>query len=226
MTEHDGMVCLDRGIRQRLVRAIIENHTVGEHLHHGTAIVQSGCRHDFLVQLQFHIQAAGKEGSLGAQHQATRVERVFHGAVRRGLGNGAELGSRRILSLRKTVDLVIEQDDVDVDIAPDGVNEVVAADGKGIAVAAGLPYGQPGIGHLDAGRYGRCTAVDAMEPIRIHIIRKAGGTSDSGHHHVAFLLVVQGGTHLRESALQSSQHGMVPASGAPADFLVRLKILE
>ena len=188
--------------------------------------MQGGRRHDLLVELELHVQRAGEEGALGAQHERTRVERMLDGAVRRGLRDGAKLRGRRILPLRQTVDLVVEEDDVDVDVAPDGVDEMVAADGEGIAVAAGLPDRQPGIRHLDAGGDRRGAAVDAVEPVGIHIIRKPGGAADAGHHHVAFLIVIERLAHLGERALQGGQHRVVAASGAPADLLVALEILE
>ena len=226
VVQHDGVVGLDGRIGQRLVRPVVEDHAVGQHLHHGAAVVQGGRRHDLLVELELHVQRAGEEGALGAQHKRARVERVLDGAVGRGFRDRAELGGRRILPLGQAVDLVVEEDDVDVDVAPDGVDEMVAADGEGIAVAAGLPDRQPGIRHLDAGGDRRGAAVDAVEPVGVHIIRKAGGASDAGHHHVAFLIVIERLAHLGERALQRGQHRVVAASGAPADLLVAFEILE
>ena len=53
------------------------------------------------------------------------------------------------LSLCKTVDLVVEEDDVYIDISSDRMDEVVSSDCKGIAVSARLPYGKIRICDLD-----------------------------------------------------------------------------
>ena len=97
---------------------------------------------------------------------------MLDSSVRRSLGNGSELGSRRILSLCKAIDLIVEKDDVYIDIPSDGMDEVVTSDSKGITVTAGLSYGKIRIGYLDSGRNGGSTAVNAVEAVSIHIIWK------------------------------------------------------
>ena len=99
VVQDDRMVRLDGRIGQGLVRAVVEDHAVRQHLHHGAAVVQGGRRHDLFVELELHVQRAGEEGALGAQHERTRVERVLHGAVGGCLRDGSELGGRRILTL-------------------------------------------------------------------------------------------------------------------------------
>ena len=133
-----------------------------------------GCHgHKSPLNMEESIMGACEERAFGTQYERTGIERMFDGAVRRGLGDGAELGGRRILALRQTVDLIVEEHDIDVDVATDGVDEMVSADGEGVAVAAGLPHGQGRIGHLDTCGDGRCTAVDAVEPVGVHVIWKA-----------------------------------------------------
>ena len=112
---------------------------------------------------------------------------MLNRAVRRGFGDGSELGGRRILPFGKAVDFIVEEDYVDVDIPADGMDEMIASDGKGITVSASLPYGKPGIGHLYAGGYCRSPAVYGMEAIGVHIIRKTGRTAYAADHHIAFL---------------------------------------
>ena len=128
--------------------------------------------HDFLIQLQFRIKAPGKEGTLRSKDQTAGIERVLDCAIRRGLGDGSEFRCRRILSLGKTVNLVVEQNHIDVYVPSDGMDEVVAADCQGIAVATGLPHGKGRVCHLDAGGNRRGPSVNGMEAVGVHIIWK------------------------------------------------------
>ena len=132
-----------------------------------------GCsHHDLLVQLQLRVKPACKECTLGAQHKASRIERVLHGPVGGCLGYRPELGCRGILPFRKAVDAVVEQYYIDVYVSSYGMDEMVSAYGKRIAVTAGLPHGELRIGHLDAGGYGRGPSMYAVEAVCIHIIRQ------------------------------------------------------
>ena len=187
--------------------------------------MKGGRSHDLLIQLEFDVKAAREESSLCAQYEAARIERFLDGAVRRSLGDGSELGGRRILALRKAVYAVVEKYYVYIDVAAYGVYEMVAANGEGVAVSAGLPDGKVRIGNLHAGGKRGGTAVYAVEAVGIHIIWKTGRASDSGNHHVAFLFISQLCAHFRQSSLEGCQNGMVAATRAPAYLLVALEIL-
>ena len=99
---------------------------------------------------------------------------MLNGTVRGGLGDGAELGGRRILPLGETVNLVVEEDYVDIYVAADGVEEVIASDSESITVSAGLPYGQGRVCYLDAGADCGSPAVYAVEAVGLHTVWKAG----------------------------------------------------
>ena len=98
---------------------------------------------------------------------------MFHSTVRRGLGYRAKLGCRRILPFGHTVDLVVEEHYIDIHISSDGVDEVVSAYGQCVTVTARLPYAELRIRHLDTGSDGCSTAVNTVETVCIHIIRKS-----------------------------------------------------
>ena len=225
MAQHYCGIRTQGRVAQRLVGPVIEDNAVGEHFHHGAAVVQCRRRHNLFVESQLHIQAAGKEGTLCAKHQRTRIERMLHRAVRRGLGYGSELGCRRILPLGEAVDLIVEEDDVYVYVAAYCVDEVVPAYGERIAVSASLPYGEGRVGYLDSGADCRCPSVNAVETVGIHIIRKAGRAAYSGNNHMAFLLISQGLANLRKRSGESREHGVVSASRTPARKLVALEVL-
>lgn len=150
---------------------------------------------------------------------------MLHSSVRRSLGYSAEFGRGRILPLGKSVDSVVEEQDIDVYIAPDGVYEMIASYRKGIAVSAHLPHSKGGVGDLDAGTDGGGASVDGMESVGIHIIRKSGRTSYPGDHHITLLGVIESLTHLGQSPLQCGEDGVVSASGTPACLFLAFEII-
>ncbi len=98
---------------------------------------------------------------------------MLYSPVGRSLGYSPELGCRRILPLGKSVDSVVEEQDIDVNIAPYGVYKMVASYRESISIPADLPHCKRGVGDLDAGAYGGSASVDGMESIGVHIIRKS-----------------------------------------------------
>ncbi len=182
--------------------------------------MKSPGRHDFLIKGQLHIKRAGEKCSLSAKHQRARIERMLNRTVRRGFGDGSELGCRRILPFGKAVNLIVEENYIDVDIPADGMDEMVASDSKGIPIATSLPYGKPWIGHLDAGSYSRGPAVYGMETVSVHIIRKTGRAAYAAYHHIAFPYIIASLAYLGKSPLQRSQNGVITAAGAPAHLLI------
>ena len=225
VAQDDGLVCTDLTRRDCGVRAVVENHAVGEHLAHRSALVQRSGEEYLLIGLHVHIEAAGEEGTAGTDDQLTGREGILHSAVGRSLGDGAELGCRAVLSLGEAVYLVVEQDDVQVDITADGVDEVVATDGEGITVTACLPYAELGSGHLQTGGESRSTAVDAVETEGIHVVRETAGAADTRYHYEFLLGKVERLGHCGQGALECCQNCVVAATGAPANFLITLEIL-
>ena len=226
VAEDYGPVLPVRAVSNLGMRPVVENHAVGKHLHHGCAVVD-GCRHhNLLIELELRIQSAGEECTFGSQDKASGIERMLHSTVRGCLGDCPELRGRRILPLCKTVDAVVEKDYIYVYVSPDGMYEMVSPYGKGIAVSAGLPYGQFGIGHFYPGGDCRCAPVDAVESVCVHIIRQSGGTAYPRHHHIALFLVAENFADTGHGPLQGCKHGMVPASGTPPHLLVTLEIFE
>src|SRR6185503_18879512 len=101
-------------------------------------------------------------------------------------GHLALFRSGGVLPFGEPVDLVVDEDDLQVHVAAQGVDEVVAADGKSIPVAGDDPDGQLRTHELQARGDGRCAAMDGVEAVGVHVIRKAGGTADAGDEHVVF----------------------------------------
>ena len=142
------------------------------------------------------------------------------GAERSGLGLLAEFGSGRILALGEAVDPVVEHQNLDAHVAAQHVNGVIAADGERVAVAGGDPDFEFGMGELDARGHGRRAAVNGVEAKGVHVIGEAAGAADAGNDDEFFARDAQ----LGENGLHRGQDGVVAAAGAPANFLVGLKI--
>ena len=150
---------------------VVKDHAVHQHFGYGSAFVASGSSQHFSRVIQIHVDHAGKEIAARAQSQFSRDKRIFDRSVRRTLGNETTIGSRRILSLRQTVDLVVEQHDIQVHVAAHGMDKVVTADRQAVAVAGNQPDTQVGTSRLHAGSDSGSTSVDRMETVCVHIIR-------------------------------------------------------
>ena len=98
--------------------------------------------------------------------------------------------------------------------------EVVAADGKAVAVAAYLPYGHLGVGHLEA--CGDCcrTAVDGVETVGVHIIGQTRAAADARDYRYA----VRGHAEFGHCLVERVKNGVVAAARTPAYTLVALVI--
>src|SRR5262249_4764635 len=101
------------------------------------------------------------------------------------------------------------------------MDQMVAADGKRIAIARYHPHRQIGTGYLEAGRDRRGSAVDRVEAVRVHVVRKAARAADAGDEHE----VLARHAELGQELLDLRQDGVVPAAGAPADVLIGDEIL-
>ena len=83
----------------------------------------------------------------------------------------------------KPVDLVVEQQHREVHVAPQRMDQVVAADRQRVAVAGDDPHVEVGTGERHAGGDRRRAAVDAVQAVRVHVVREPGGAPDAGDEH-------------------------------------------
>ena len=105
------------------------------------------------------------------------------GAERRRLRDHAALGGRRRLPLREPVDLVVEHQDLQRHVAAQRVDQVVAADRQRVAVAGHDPDREVVARGGEAGGERGRAAVDAVHPVRVHVVGEAAGAADAGHEH-------------------------------------------
>src|ERR1700730_16127557 len=101
------------------------------------------------------------------------------------------------------------------------MDEVVAADRQRVAVAGDHPHAQLRPRHLQAGGDGGGAAVDAMEPVRIHVIGEAAGAADAADEDDLLPRQPQLGHQL----LHRGEDGEVAAPRAPAHFLIGDEVL-
>src|SRR5579864_17488 len=167
------------------------------------------------------VYRAGDKGGFRADGQRDGIERAIDGTERRRFRFFVEFGSRGILAFGQPVDAIVEEQDFDADIAAQHMDGVIAADGQSVTVSGGNPYFQIGANGFDSGGYGWRTAMNGVKAEGVHVIREAAGAADSRNDHKVFALDAEFG----ENRLNRGENGVVPAAGAPADFLVGLKIL-
>ena len=218
--EHDGAVVADGAVGDGGVRLVVEDDAVLQHLGNRAAVVLGGAGHALGGKLRHTVEGAGEEGALGTHHELTGIEGVVDGAVGRGLCNLAELGGGAVLTLGETVDLVVEDGDVEVLVAAHGVDEVVAADGHRVAVAHVYPHAEGGVGEFDAGGDGAGATVDAVEAVGVDIVGDTARAADTGDHADVLFLVAR----LGEGGQQGGEDGVVATTGAPLHHLVALEI--
>lgn len=103
------------------VDSVVVDDAVLEYLGHRGAFVASGGEKHFLCDGELYVDRPAEEVSACAEHELGRNERIFSRSVGRRLGDETTGRCRRVLAFRQTVDLVVEQQDVDVDApnAPD-----------------------------------------------------------------------------------------------------------
>ena len=172
-------------------------------------------------QVLVHVDAAGDEPRARTQRERAGRHRPVDRAER-GRGRArADAAGRRILALGQAVDLIVEQQDLAVEVAAQHVHRVIAADRQRVAVAGDDPHVELGIGELDAGRERRRAAVDRVEAVGRHVIRKAARAADAADEHGLFARDAE----VRHGALHGFQHRIVAAARAPADLLVARPVL-
>ena len=138
--EEDSLVGTNSRVGDDLVCSVFPYHTVGKHLYNACTLVLGSSYHHLDRVRDVAVERTGKEVATSTKTELCWAEWGFAGAVRLRLGDSATLRGWRILSLGQTIDLVVEDDDVEVDVATHGMDEVVATDGKTVAIARAVPY--------------------------------------------------------------------------------------
>ena len=164
---------------------------------------------------------ASQQGAAVRRHHAGgREVAVVDGAHWRALGDLPHRRGGRVLAFGQAVDAIVEQHEVEVHIAPDGVHQVVTADRQRIAVARDDPYAQVGPGCLHSGCHRGRAAMDRMDAVGVHVIRKPARAADAGDEHDLLARHAQ----RRQHFFHLGQNRVVAATGAPAHILVAGKI--
>ena len=125
------------------------------------------------------------------------------------------------MTLGQAVDLVIEEQDIQVEIAAQQMDSMVAADAEAVAIAGYHPDAEIRTTGLETRCDRRRPAMDRMHSIGIHVIGETAAAADTGNYHN----ILPGYSERRHDLLHLGQDGIIAASGAPAHFLIRCKIL-
>src|SRR5947209_9435278 len=75
-----------------------------------------------------HVHRARHKGGFRSDGQRDRIERAIGGAVGSRLGDFVKFRSGRVLSLRQTVDAVIEEQNFDANVTAQHVNGMVRSE--------------------------------------------------------------------------------------------------
>ncbi len=176
-----------------------------------------------------HIRQVLRHVETAADEARTRTEREggwTGGMIVTADGGRRRLGpfpaGRRSLTLGKTIDFVIEQHDLHVHVSAKNMHQVIAADRQSIAVTGHQPDIEIRISQFRAGRKSGCTAVDGVEAVALDVIGETAGAADAGNEHGVRRVRAK----LRQCALHGLEDRIVPATRAPADFLIGFPILE
>ncbi len=156
------------------------------------------------------------EGRLRPQGETDRVERYLEGSERRRLGDLAPFGGRRDLSLGEAVDLVVEEQDGQVHVPPQSMYEVVPSDRQTVPITDHDPHVQVGTGDGKSGGDGRCSPVDRVHAVGVHVVGESRGAPDARDEHG----VLSAYPELGQQHLHRGENRVVATSGAPPHLLV------
>ena len=126
----------------------------------------------------------GHERGFGRQRSLHRANGLLDRPQRARLGHLAIFRSRRVLPLGQSINLVVEQQDLEVLVSAQGVDEMVAPDGQAVAVAGDDPDLLVRVGRLHSGGHGQGAAVNGMETVGGHVERKPAAATDSAYKGV------------------------------------------
>ena len=218
--EVDHLVLADIPASEGIERAVVEDVAVLEDFHERNALVLRGGVERLAEVLDIAINGPGNESRAGSQGNPDWVEGPLRRPVWGRLRDLAHLRGGRELALREPVDAVIEENDVQVHVAAHGVQQMVAADAQPVAVACNDKDRQFWARSLEASREGEGAAVDAVEAVSLHVVRKTAGAANAADEDNVFARDLE----LRQHLLHLGEDGVVPATGAPAHFLVRCEV--
>lgn len=172
--------------------AVVEDVAVLIDLNQRGALVFDSALERGRLMFGVSVQGAGDKSRVRAEGERDRTDGRVDGAVGRGFSVFALLRRRRILPLGQPINLVVKAQDLEAHVAAYRVHQVVASDGHGVAVAGDHPCGQIGIRCANPGGYGRCTSVDRVKAVGVHVIRKATRTDDTGNDRKVFARNAEG----------------------------------
>src|SRR5205809_485246 len=202
-------------------REVVVDVTVLEDLHERGALVARGALERLLHVRDVAVDRARDERGAAPERERERVHRAVGGAVRRGLRDLAELARGRVLPLREAIDPVVEEEDRHVHVPAQHVQHVVAADRQPVAVPRHDEHLEIGTRQPEPGGDGRGAAVDRVEPVGVHVVRKPTRAADPRDEDDVLLRDAE----VRHRLLHGGEDRVVPAPGAPPDVLVGLEVL-
>jgi hypothetical protein len=171
---------------------------------------------DFTQVRGIAVQGAGHKAGVATQGKGEGIKGMIKAAQGAGLGVFALLAGRGILTFGEAVNFIIEKQYVDVYIAPEQVGQVITPYAQAIAIAGDHPYTQVWIGHFQPGSHGRRPSVDAVHAVGVHVVGKAGTTTDARDENDVF----PGDAQLGEHLLHLGEDAIVATAGTPFYFLI------
>jgi hypothetical protein len=119
------------------------------------------------------------------------------------------------LAFGQSIYAVIEKQYVYIRVPPEEMKEVIAANGETVAIARHQPNGEFRVGDLHACGNGRCSSMNGMKTISIHIIRKPTGAANPADDHKIFLRY----SKLGEGALYGVENSVIATTRAPPNIV-------
>src|SRR3989454_2212974 len=202
-------------------REVVVHVAVLEDLLERGALVVGGAPQHLLHVRDVAVHRARDEGGAAAEREREGVHRAIGGAERRGFRDLAELARGRVLTLREAVDPVVEQQDRHVHVSAEHVEHVVAADRQPVAVPRHDEHLEIRACQPEPGGDGRGAAVDGVEPVGVHVVRKPARAADPRDEDDVLLRDAE----VRHRLLHRGEDRVVPAARAPPDVLVGLEVL-
>ena len=220
---HEQLVLSGHGLVGEVrERGIVEHDAVLEDLDERCAGVGVGLlEHIHQVRL-VDIHRTRHEPRSDPQGHGGRTDRIGHRAAWRGGRQRAPLGCRRDLALGQTVDLVVEQDDIEIDVAPQGMHQVISANTEPVAITRNHPDVEVGIRQLGARGHRWSPAVNRVKTVGGHVVGETRRAPDPRNEDAVLTRHLQVGQGL----LNRLENGIVATPRAPADLLVRGKVLR
>ena len=94
--------------------------------------------------LAINVDCPSHERRFSPQRESQWIERMIKRPERRRLRDLSNLARRRILTFCQSIDLVVEQENLDRNVSTKCVDQMVATDRQGISIARNHPDEQVG----------------------------------------------------------------------------------